>query len=69
MLVKIFRAYGGDELAAIERQINGWLDDLDAGDSGPEIVSTQVSMCSVGNSSDMYQCVAVFVWYKLTERE
>lgn len=34
-----------------------------------EIVDHETSMCSIGNSQEIYQCLVVALWYRLKKRK
>jgi len=62
MQVKIFQAFGKEQIDLLERKINDWLGDGDT----IKVAHTNTAAASVsdaGGSSEMYQTVIVTVWY------
>ena len=64
MKVKIFQAQGHDKIAALEEEINTWLDNTFK--VGQHLVNTQTALCQVASTPDgeRYQHAVFTVWYR-----
>lgn len=59
--MKLFRASGGEEERELERRVNAWLDNAHA--QGIDVAKIETSMCSIGSMEDIFQHLAVVIWY------
>lgn len=60
--IKIFRASGAAEIARLESQVNGWLEETFGRGSG-KVNSIVPAMCSVGDPNEMYQYLVITIDY------
>ncbi len=61
MKVKIFQAFGKEEIDRLEGEINAW---IEAQSARTTWVETQSSVAGVGEGGgEMYQTLVVCIWY------
>jgi hypothetical protein len=64
MRVKIFQAFGKNEIEELEQEINDWLKDPSMKVHHTD--SAAASVCQAGGSAEMYQTLIVSVWYEIS---
>lgn len=60
MQVKVFTAFGEAGIEKIEEEVNEWLHE----NEDIEAIKTETCMCSVGSTSELYQCIVITVWWR-----
>lgn len=62
MKVKIFQAFGKNEIDNLEKEINDWFRSHE--DGSFELIDTTVTAAGVGDESETYQTLIVCIWYE-----